>query len=308
MISVQNIKKEFGSIKAVDNISFEIKPGEVVGFLGPNGAGKSTTMRIMAGYLSPDSGAVQIGEFDIEKNPVEAKRRVGYLPESAALYFEMTAIDFLLFMGRMHGLDRSDIIDRLKLVAEQCQIKDVLSRKIGDLSKGYRQRVGLAQALLHNPEILILDEPTVGLDPNQIGEIRELIKEIGKSKTILLSTHILSEVTATCQRVLIINKGKIVAQGTPQNLMEQAKSSVTYRVSLRAALAGLEKQFSMIPEFRGLEILKTNNDHHDVLVHCNGINDVGEEIFDLAVKNSWRLSQLVQEQKSFEDVFKDLTN
>lgn len=307
MISVQNISKHFGSIKAVDNISFEIQPGEVVGFLGPNGAGKSTAMRMITGFLPPNSGKITIGDKDMLASPVAAKKKVGYLPESAAIYLEMVVIDFLIFMARMRGMKTPVIKARLKVVTEQCQIATVLGRKIGDLSKGYRQRVGLAQALLHDPEILVLDEPTVGLDPNQIGEIRQLIKKIGQTKTILLSTHILSEVTATCQRVMIIKAGKIVAQGTPESLMNGSRNKITYRVALRADLEAIIKRFASFPHFHDLEVIKSEKDLHHCLVHCDGQSDMSEEIFDMAVKNSWRLSELVREQQSLEDVFKDLT-
>lgn len=307
MIVVQDIKKYFGSIKAVDGIRFTIKPGEVVGFLGPNGAGKSTTMRVMTGFLAPDSGTVKIGEFDIQKDPVAAQARVGYLPESAALYDEMVVLDFLIFMGRLKGMTQTALKKRLRTVSEQCRIGNVLARKIGNLSKGYRQRVGLAQALLADPDILILDEPTVGLDPNQIGEIRELIKEIGATKTILLSTHILPEVAATCQRVLIIHQGKIVAQGTPESLSAPAQGRVTYRVTLRAELKALKEQMARLPHFDGVDVIKSDRDIHDVLVHCHGKDDLGEKIFDLAVANNWRLSQLVRQQQSLEEVFKELT-
>lgn len=307
MISLQNISKHFGPIRAVDDISFDIKTGEVVGFLGPNGAGKSTTMRMITGFLSANSGSIKIADQDILLDPVNAKRRIGYLPESAALYFEMVVTDFLVFMGRMRQLDQATIRKRLKIVAQQCQIDKVLTRKIGDLSKGFKQRVGLAQALLHDPDILILDEPTVGLDPNQIGEIRELIKEIGKTKTILLSTHILSEVTGTCQKVIIINDGKIVAQGTPHSLIHGSIQKTTYRVSLRADLDAIRSRFSQLPHFLELEVLRSEECFHHILVHCNGGDDLSERIFDLAVENSWGLSQLVREQRTLEDVFKHLT-
>jgi len=307
MILLQNVSKKFGPIKAVNDVSFEIKTGEVVGFLGPNGAGKTTTMRMIVGFLPPNSGTIKIANQNILLDPVSTKRKIGYMPESAALYFEMVVTDFLLFMGHMRGLTGNVLKNRLKIVVNQCQIEGVLRRKIGDLSKGYKQRVGLAQALLHDPDILILDEPTVGLDPNQIVEIRQLIKEIGKTKTILLSTHILSEVTATCQQVIIINNGKIVAKGTPHSLIDGSNQKMTYRVSLRGDLDVVKNRFEQFPHFLELEVLQSDNGVHHVLVHCNGGEDLSEDIFDLAVENRWRLSQLVKEQVTLEDVFKHLT-
>lgn len=306
MITLKNVSKSFGEIRAVDNVSFEVQPGEVVGFLGPNGAGKSTTMRVICGYLPPTQGSVMISGINVLTHPVEAKKKVGYLPESAALYAEMSTADFLRFMGKMRGLDGSTLKERVKIVTRQCQIQDVLLRKIADLSKGFRQRVGLAQALLHNPDILILDEPTVGLDPNQIVEIRSLIREIGKQKTILLSTHILQEVSATCQRVIIIHRGRIAAQGTPQDLIEQEHAQTAYRVRVKADLAVLKEQIARSQDFQNLDVIKSENGFHLVRIYC-GNKDAGENIYNLSVKNNWSLTELVREQQTLEDVFKQLT-
>jgi ABC-2 type transport system ATP-binding protein len=307
MISLQNISKRFASIKAVDDVSFTIERGEVVGFLGPNGAGKSTTMRMITGYLPPSNGKVVIDGADIQEEPVAIKRKIGYLPESAALYTDMEVTDFLRFMARMHGLPETKLVERLKTVVHQCQLQSVLGRKIGDLSKGYRQRVGLAQALIHDPEILILDEPTVGLDPNQMAEIRELIKEIGKSKTILLSTHILSEVVATCQRVIIINEGKIVATGTPQELMAGERNQTTYNVAVRGDLMPIKEELEKLPNFSDLTFHTIQDDLHKFTVSCSDHEDHSEQIFERVVKNNWRLTMLVKEQQTLEDVFKDMT-
>lgn len=307
MIVVKNITKSFGRIKAVDDISFEVKAGEVVGFLGPNGAGKSTTMRMITGFIFPTSGHIMIGDIDVISSSVMAQKKTGYLPESVALYPDMVVFDLLTFMGQMRGLSRSYLKERLNAVTAQCQIKEAIERKIGDLSKGYRQRVGLAQALLHDPDVLILDEPTVGLDPNQIIEIRELIKQIGKTKTILLSTHILSEVSATCGRVIIINKGKIVAQGTPESLVSELRAKTTYRVSVRGDLDSVKSRFKTLPEFLDVEIQDSQDDLHHLQLHCGGACDLSEQIFELAVQNSWRLAQLSREQQTLESVFKRLT-
>jgi len=307
MISLKGVNKSFGPVQAVTDMNFEINAGEVVGFLGPNGAGKSTTMRMITGFLKPTSGTVTIANLDIGTHPVLAKSKIGYLPESAALYTEMEVTDFLFFMGRMRGLNNKELKERLKVVVAECQLSQVLGRKIAELSKGYRQRVGLAQALLHDPTILILDEPTVGLDPNQIGEIRELIKEIGKKKTILLSTHILSEVSATCQRVLIINNGKIVATGSPETLVNDTSGAAQYKVSVRGVLDEINDHVKKIPHYENHVVSGSDQDKHDVIIRCNSKEDLSEDIFDLAVANKWRLSRLIKEEQSLEDVFKRLT-
>lgn len=307
MISVQNVSKKFGDLTAVDQVSFEIKRGEVVGFLGPNGAGKSTTMRMITGFLTASSGKIRIDGQDIVEHPILAKNKIGYLPESAAIYTEMEVTDYLTFMGKMRGLKGQLFRDRLKFVVKECQLKSVLGRKIHDISKGFRQRVGLAQALIHDPEILILDEPTVGLDPNQIVEIRELIKEIGKSKTILLSTHILPEVAGTCQRVLIINRGKIVLDGHPENLSTGEQKKTRYRVGIRGELAAIQREFCHLPESFDVVVESSVDDRHQLFVDSANEQDQSEEIFDRAVKNNWRLFMLTREKQSLEDVFKDIT-
>lgn len=307
MLSVKNIKKTFDDVVAVDDVSFEIRQGEVVGFLGPNGAGKSTTMRIITGFFNTDQGRVIIGNFDMAQNPVAAKKMIGYLPESAALYTDMGVTDMLVFMGRMRGLSGNQLTTRLAAVVRQCQLSQVLGKRIHTLSKGFRQRVGLAQALIHDPEILILDEPTIGLDPNQIREIRDLIREIGKTKTILLSTHILPEVSATCKRVIIINNGKIVAEGTPQTLSENQIKKSLYHVAIRGDIELIEKRLRDLPGFVDSHIEKSQNNLHHVTVTTQAPEDLSESIFDLAVQNQWRLAQLTRDRLSLEEVFRDLT-
>jgi ABC-2 type transport system ATP-binding protein len=314
MISAQNISKSFGPVKAVSDVSFEIKTGEVVGFLGPNGAGKSTTMRILTGFIPPTQGRVLINDVDMAENPIQAKRQIGYLPESAANYSDMEVTDCLTFSGKIRGLSGIRLKEGLRSSIQRCQLKGVLGRKIGDLSKGYRQRVGLAQALLHDPEILVLDEPTVGLDPNQIGEIRDLIRDIGQTKTVLLSTHILSEVTATCGRVMIINDGKIVAQGTPQSLTMTVQNQTQYDVSLCGDQKKIAEGFKSLPGFlridfmqgRG-EAISPENNLHRCQIFCSGTEDRSEAIFRLAVAQNWILTRLNKETQSLEDVFKKLT-
>lgn len=307
MLSVKNIKKTFDDVVAVDDLSFEISQGEVVGFLGPNGAGKSTTMRIITGFINADAGQVKIGDFDMAKSPVAAKKMIGYLPESAALYTDMEVTDMLLFMGRMRGLSGQHLNTHLAAVVKQCQLARVLGKRIGTLSKGFRQRVGLAQALIHDPQILILDEPTVGLDPNQIIEIRDLIREIGKSKTILLSTHILPEVSATCRRVIIINNGRIAAEGTPETLSENQIKKSLYHVAIRGNIDLIETRLKDLPGFIDSQIEQSQDNLHHVTLTTKADEDLSETIFELAVKNQWRLAKLTRDRLSLEEVFRDLT-
>ena len=217
-ILVENLTKVYGDQKAVDDISFEVQTGEVVGFLGPNGAGKSTTMKMITCYMAPTAGKISLEGLEVDKDPEEIKKKIGYLPENNPLYTDMGIIDYLEFCAEIQGLEKQGLSKRIHEMVDMCGLNQERYKKIGELSKGYSQRVGLAQAMIHDPEVLILDEPTTGLDPNQIVEIRKLIKELGKEKTVILSSHILSEVEATCDRILIINKGKIVADGTSGNL------------------------------------------------------------------------------------------
>ena len=225
MISVKGVSKNFGGVKAVDNVSFEVRKGEILGFLGPNGAGKTTTMRILTCFLPPTEGTASVAGHDIFEEPLAVKRRIGYLPETPPLYPEMTVIDYLNFVARIKGLVGPRIKDRLENVVATCAVSDVREQLIGKLSKGYRQRVGLAQALVHDPEVLILDEPTAGFDPKQIIETRDLIKGLAGQHTIILSTHILPEVSMTCERVVIINKGRVVAEDTPEALVSRLQGS-----------------------------------------------------------------------------------
>lgn len=307
MISVENVSKNFGAIRAVNGVSFKIETGEVVGFLGPNGAGKSTTMRMITGFLPVTEGRVEIGGIDMAANPVAAKAKIGYLPESAALYTDMEVTDFLLFMGRMRGMAAAKLNERLKAVVRQCQLEGVLGRKIATLSKGYRQRVGLAQALLHDPDILILDEPTVGLDPNQIFEIRELIRDIGRHKTILLSTHILQEVSATCQRVIIINAGRVVAEGTPESLTAGDMTQASYRTAIRGAAQPIRDELMKLPGVISVTLSRSEGDLHHFAVSASGAEDLSELIFQMVVANNGSLALLTREKRSLEDVFKQLT-
>src|SRR6266446_464214 len=232
MISVKDLSKRYARNTAVDHISFEVEKGQIVGFLGPNGAGKTTTMRMLTCFLPPSSGTAAFAGFDVVEAPLEVKKRIGYLPEAPPLYHEMRTAEYLTFVGRLKGLSGAELRQRVDAVCDRCAVGDVKNKLLGKLSKGYRQRVGLAQALIHDPEVLILDEPTAGLDPKQIIETRDLIRSLAGDHTIILSTHILPEVAQTCQRVVIINKGRVVAVDTPENLTHQLKGAASLYVQV----------------------------------------------------------------------------
>ncbi|HQG56863.1 MAG TPA: ATP-binding cassette domain-containing protein [Bacteroidales bacterium] len=304
-IVIQNITKSYGVQKAVDNISFKVNTGEIVGFLGPNGAGKTTTMKIITSYLAPDEGDVFIGGRSVRDNPVETKKYIGYLPENNPLYYDMPVIDYLEFCARIQGIEKSRVEARVAEMIRITGLNREKHKKIGELSKGYRQRVGLAQAMIHDPQILILDEPTSGLDPNQIAEIRKLIRELGREKTVILSTHILPEVEATCDRIFIINKGKLVADGTPDTLRKKAQGADILRVKIEdgnpdtifKALKTLDS-VTMV-EFADRQFNRFN-------VHCKS-EQVRREIFTLCVKNNWVLTELTPFETKLEDIFRELT-
>lgn len=305
-ITVKNLTKVYGPQKAVDNISFEVKTGEILGFLGPNGAGKTTTMKILSCYMSPSQGDVQVGNYDIFSSPEEIKRRIGYLPENNPLYLEMPVMEYLQFVAQLQGVTKAQLPGRLKEIVGMCGLNREKHKKIGELSKGYRQRVGLAQALIHDPEILILDEPTTGLDPNQIVEIRNLIREIGQEKTILLSTHILPEVEATCDRILIINKGKIVADGTPDTLRNRAQGEETIRVQIKApGDAGLFDSLMGMKSVAMVDPLAEGENRFTIVSKDN--MSAREEVFHLCVEKGWVLTELTPIETKLEDIFRDLT-
>jgi len=307
MIEANRLKKSFGPVLAVDQVSFQVRKGEVVGFLGPNGAGKTTTMRMLTCFLSPDSGSATVAGHDILTDSLGVRRSVGYLPEDAPLYADMTVTGFLGFIADVRGLRNSKRRTASDRVIDICGIASVLNRPIGELSKGYRQRVGLAQALIHDPEILILDEPTSGLDPAQIREIRSLIKTLGEEKTVILCTHILPEAQATCGRVLIINRGTIVAAGTPDELSARTAGKETVKVCLVSPPAdalSLVRDLPFVEEVWTLE--KTPGRLTFGARTASGIS-LSEELFKFAVSKSWVLSELVKEKASLEDVFLKLT-
>jgi len=306
-ISVSNLTKKYQTQRAVDNISFEVKTGEVLGFLGPNGAGKTTTMKIITGFMAPSDGDAKINEVSVLEDPLKVKQSIGYLPESNPLYQDMPVLEYLQFIAELQNVPKEKVNDRIAQMVKVCGLNVEKHKKIGELSKGYRQRVGLAQALIHDPEILILDEPTTGLDPNQIVEIRNLIREIGKEKTVILSTHILPEVEATCDRILIINDGKIVADGTSESLRKQAQGQEVLRVGISEA----ENKDQVITTLQSLETVSLVDplpeDNFTFLV--NGKDDASSKksIFEMCVKNNWVLSELTPIETKLEDIFRDLT-
>ena len=307
-IEVENVTKSYGSQKAVNNISFKVNTGEVVGFLGPNGAGKSTTMKMITCFLTAESGAIRLGEFTVDRNPEEFKKRIGYLPEDNPLYTEMAIVDYLRFCAEIHRIPGSQISDRIAQMIEICGLEREIQKKIGELSKGYRQRVGLAQAMIHDPEILVMDEPTSGLDPNQIGEIRRLIKKLGKEKTVILSSHILSEVEATCDRIIIINQGKIVADGTASTLRQQASGQEVLTIQIEASngAAEVEKDLLGLATVETVKPVEGKNDLYTL--QSKPESSSRKAVFDLCVKNKWYLLEMVGSETSLEDIFKELTN
>lgn len=311
MIDVQGLSKRYGTFTALNDVSFQIKSGEIVGFLGPNGAGKSTTMKILTGYLAPSVGQARVAGHDVVTESLEVRRKIGYLPESAPIYTEMRAIDYLDFVGRVRGMapsERSRAIDR---VAEECGITDRLFQVIGTLSKGYKQRVGLAQALLHQPSILVLDEPTNGFDPNQILSIRNLIRKIGASRTVILSTHILSEVEATCDRVLILNKGELVADASIDQLRNRQIGGTLLKVgfapgTVRLEAGAIQKLLQAVAGVQRVDLqsaAEAGVDRFEVLAQ----QDVRGALFQLAVQQGLQLMELSKESSSLEEVFRRLT-
>ena len=309
MITVKNLTKRFGETVAVNKVSFKVSLGEIVGFLGPNGAGKTTTMKMITCYLEPDHGQVQIGDLNIKEHSLEVRRKIGYLPENTPLYMDMGVVDYLLFIAELRNIPKSKKMSRVRQIVETCSLEREIKKNIGELSKGYRQRVGLAQALIHDPEILILDEPTSGLDPNQIIEIRELIKKIGQKKTIILSTHILPEVTATCNRAIIIHNGKLVADGTTEQLAEQSRGRTIYYVRIKGPKDTVQ---SRIQELISVESVRFQEESPQIGCRFEILapkdKNPCEDLFRMAVKNDWVLTELSHERASLEDIFHDLTS
>jgi len=308
MISVLNLTKKYGQVTAVDDISFEVKQGEILGFLGPNGAGKTTTMKILTGYLQPTEGKTLIKDIDCSQESMKTKKLIGYVPESFPLYEDMMVYDYLSYIAGIRDIPKNKQQAKIKEVSSLCGLDSVIAKDISHLSRGYRQRVGLAQALIHDPDILILDEPTSGLDPNQIVEIRNLIKRVGQKKTVILSTHILPEVTATCDRVIIINGGKLVADGTPDELLERNQSNNVITVQFDQPYDEIQQNLERVDFVESVKQVNLNNpDKPTYHIESNKIHDIRTKIFQLAVDKGWILIELKMETVSLEDVFRDLT-
>jgi len=307
MIKVEHLTKKFANCTAVDDISFEVERGEIVGLLGPNGAGKTTTMRVLTGYHPASAGHVSVAGFDIFSRSMDVRRHIGYLPESVPLYPELRVDEYLRFRARLKQVRGRNVRRRVNEVKELCGLKDMGRRIIGQMSKGYRQRVGLAEALVNDPDLLILDEPTIGLDPNQIRQVRELIKSLSDRHTILLSTHILPEVEMTCGRVLILNKGKIVASDEPGQLRHLLKGGASIIVELQANRDDIERTLSTLPEISQVKVVEQGSGWSRAQIECLKDEDIRASVFELAVRNNWKLRELRMENKSLEDIFISLT-
>jgi len=310
-IKIENLTKYYGNFLAVKDISFEVNTGEIVGFLGPNGAGKTTTMKLITTYLTQNSGKIYVDGIDTETDSLAVRKKIGYLPEQNPLYSDMNVIDYLKYAAELQSVEKSQINDAVKKMVRVCGLEDVKHKDIGELSKGYRQRVGLAQAMIHNPDVLLLDEPTSGLDPNQIIEIRKLIRDLGKQKTLILSTHILQEVQATCDRVIIINNGQIVADGTTDSLQKKFQGQLKLSLTIKKdPKAGKEKIQSMFESVNGVEKVKFVSDDNEVWnidITANKGSDVRDAVFKKVVSNDMVLLNLHQEETSLEDIFRKLT-
>lgn len=307
MIRVENLVKNFGAVEAVRGINFTVQDGEILGFLGPNGAGKSTTLRILTTYLSPTAGSVSIDDYDIAKHPTEVRRLIGYLPEQNPLYGDMLVYDQLSFVAAVRGIRGKAFQIALARVMDVCGIREVIHRKLDELSKGYRQRVGLAQAIIHDPKILILDEPSAGLDPNQIVEIRALIKQLGKEKTVIMSSHILQEVQAVADRIVILNEGEVVADGTNAELMAGFKGRAQMTLELKNAdQAAIEALPDRFPEMEIQEGEATAAGYRVRLSYPTG-QDLREQLFLHAVESGWVVLEMSQQEAKLEDVFRQLT-
>jgi ABC-2 type transport system ATP-binding protein len=309
MIQVDHLTKRFGLATAVEDVTFEVQKGEILGFLGPNGAGKTTTMRVLAGFFPPSKGRAMVAGYDVFEQPLEAKRRVGYMPEQPPLYTEMSVDAYLRFVARIKGLQSDNLETRLDEVKEMCGLHANGDRLIKHLSKGFKQRVGLAQALIHDPEVLILDEPTVGLDPKQIIEVRELIRRLGGRHTIILSTHILPEVSMTCHRVVIINKGKIVAIDTPENLTSQLRGGERIELEVRGPIDALPSALSTIPNIKNVivDAAPGQDDHHRVSVDVEGKQDIRHLIARKVFDSGFELYGLRAQTMTLEEIFLQLT-
>jgi len=302
LIKVENLTKYYGARLAVDNISFNVKKGEIVGFLGPNAAGKTTTMRILTGFLAPTQGDVRIAGYNTQSDSLKARQHIGYLPESVPLYTDMTVRTYLDYMARLRGMDKTKIKSRIEEVEEICHLEEYIDVIIGKLSKGFRQRVGVAQAIIHEPEVLILDEPTVGIDPIQVSMTRQLIRELGKEHTILLSTHILPEVSIICERVIIIHEGKIAAEDSIENLSNVIGGSKRIRLEVEGPSKNITERLRQITG-----ITKVNYRAPYYIIECSPTQDPRPKIMEAIVQGGWALLSMESLEMSLEDIFLKLT-
>ena len=307
MIEVKNITKKYGSFTAVDNISFKIEEGEIIGLLGPNGAGKSTTMNMITGYIEPTEGEIKVEGYDISKKPKKAKAQIGYMPEGVPLYSDLTVKEFVTYMAELKKVDRKTRKEKVEKIIEQTGLKDVEKKLTRNLSRGYKQRVSMAGALVGEPKILILDEPTVGLDPKQITEIRALIKELGKTHTVILSSHILSEVSQICNKVIIINKGKIVAIDTPENLEKKVESNNTTYVTVEDTENKMETIKEKIPEIKDIKLIKENEDGtKQYVLESEKDVDLRKIVFNEFAKENITIFEMKKADTTLEDAFMKL--
>ena len=306
MINVKHLTKRYVNIAAVDDISFDVGEGEIVGLLGPNGAGKTTTMRILTCFMPATEGVATVAGFDVFTDSLNVRQQIGYLPENVPLYLDMRVKEYLMFRAKLKYIPRRERKKKIDHCLEMCGISDVQNQITGTLSKGYRQRVGLADALVHDPKILILDEPTIGLDPNQIRQIRRVIKDLGQKHTILLSTHILPEVEMICDRIMIINKGKIVAMDTPKNLMKQLKSSANVVLEIRGDGEKIKDSLSNIRGVRSV-VWKEKRDANEFVVEAVGDKDIREDIFKCIVKDNYTLREMKRQTVTLEEIFHQIT-
>ena len=307
MISVENLTKRYAAKTAIESMSFRVEKGEILGFLGPNGAGKTTTMRIITGYMPSTDGTVKVDGFDVADQPLEVRRRIGYLPENPPLYPEMTVIGYLKFVAKLKGAGGPKVQDEVNRAMEKVNLGDVQGRIISKLSKGYKQRVGIAQALLNDPPVLILDEPTIGLDPKQIHEVRELIKGLAHSHTVVLSTHILPEVEQTCHRVIIIDKGKIVAVDTPQNLRSQIQGVARVFIEVEGPSADILAAVKSVPGVADVRVVSQTDGRSSLHVDGESGRDIRTDVARTVVNGGWGLLALQAENMSLEDIFIKLT-
>jgi len=306
MIEIKNLTKKFGSNKVLDDITFSVNKGEVLGFLGPNGAGKTTTMKIITSFWLPTSGHVSIDGIDIKMDSLKTRTKVGYLPETVPLYDDMLTYEYLRFVAEVRGIETGKIKERIREVSNDCGLKSVIRKPIEELSKGYRQRVGLAQAIMHNPDVLILDEPTTGLDPNQVVEIRDLIKEIGQEKTVIFSTHILGEVSATCDRVIIINDGKIVGEGSPAELAKKAGSQEIIYVKIKGPKAEVMEKLKDMENVAKVEVKDKESDEvYGYEIEPKAGVDLREYLSMTVMQNGWSILEFNKKSVSLEDVFRE---